>query len=168
MCLTRSAHSVVSRRVRQPGWKAIAIGLTCALCGSKGRLFSRVFFVDASRAARDHAAQRCRINDSAVRRAERTSGGSHGDGASLTDPFWKGDPLVQMRTAVATFGLVLALLAFGQSSQLHAGPGGTNRPFKGVAKGQVTGISPEGALIVEAAGTATHLGKFTRTEYVFF
>src|SRR5262245_32513227 len=81
--------------------------------------------------------------------------------------FFKGDALMGKRTAVATLGLVLALLALGLSSRLHAGPGGSNRPFKGTAEGQVTGISPEGALIVEATGTATHLGKFTRTEYVF-
>jgi hypothetical protein len=70
------------------------------------------------------------------------------------------------RTSVATLGLVLALalLAFGQ---LYAGPGGASRPFKGDAEGAVTGVSPDGALIVDSSGTATHLGKFTRTEYIF-
>ncbi len=100
-------------------------------------------------------------------RGELTSGDSHADGASVTDRFWKGDALMGKRTAVATLGLALALLAFGLSSQLHAGPGGANRPFKGHAEGEVTGVSPEGALIVESTGTATHLGKFRRTEYVF-
>jgi len=71
------------------------------------------------------------------------------------------------RTAVATLGFALALLAFGLSSQLYAAPGGTNRAFKGDAEGAVTGVSPEGALIIESTGTATHLGKFTRTEYIF-
>jgi hypothetical protein len=96
-----------------------------------------------------------------------SSGDSHGDGASVTDRFWKGDALMGKRTAVAALGLALALLAFGLSSHLHAGPGGTNRPFKGHAEGEVTGVSPEGELIVESTGTATHLGKFTRTESVF-
>ena len=71
------------------------------------------------------------------------------------------------RFPLATLGLVLALVAFCLPSQLHAGPRGTARPFKGDAKGQVTGVSPSGALIVVSAGTATHLGKFTRTECVF-
>jgi hypothetical protein len=71
------------------------------------------------------------------------------------------------RSPVATLGLVLALVAFCLPSQLHAGPGGTTRPFKGDAEGEVTGVSSSGALIVESTGTATHLGKFTRTEYVF-
>ena len=72
-----------------------------------------------------------------------------------------------MRTTVASFGVVLALLAFGLSRELYAGPGGTNRPFKGDAEGMVIGVSPEGALVVESTGTATHLGKYTRTEYIF-
>src|SRR5262249_15845805 len=52
------------------------------------------------------------------------------------------------------------------AGQVHAGPGGTARPFKGNAEGEVTGVTPLGALIVESAGTATHLGEFTRTECV--
>jgi len=71
------------------------------------------------------------------------------------------------RTLVATLGLVLAFVEFCLPSQLHADPGGTNRPFRGDANGEVTGISSSGALIVESTGTATHLGKFTRTESVF-
>ena len=71
------------------------------------------------------------------------------------------------RTAVVTLGLALALLAFGLSSRLHAGAGGANRPFAGHGEGVVTGVSPAGALVIESTGTATHLGKFTRTEHVF-
>jgi ELWxxDGT repeat protein len=43
-----------------------------------------------------------------------------------------------------------------------------SRPFKGVATGAVTGVLPSGAVVVQSAGNATHLGDFTRTEYVFF
>ena len=71
------------------------------------------------------------------------------------------------RTALATLGLALALLASGLSSRLHAGPGGADRPFSGHAEGVVTGVSPAGALIIEYTGTALHLGKFTRVEHVF-
>ena len=71
------------------------------------------------------------------------------------------------RIGFAPLGLVLALILFGLSSQLYAARGGTNRPFKGGAEGAVTGISPDGALIVESTGTATHLGKYTRTEFIF-
>jgi hypothetical protein len=74
---------------------------------------------------------------------------------------------MRKRSHAGTLGLVLALVAFCLPSQLHAGPGGTNRPFKGHAEGEVTGVSPSGALIAESTGTATHLGKFTRTESVF-
>src|SRR5262245_20312143 len=71
------------------------------------------------------------------------------------------------RTAFATLGLVLVLAASCLPPRVHAGPGGTGRPFKGHAEGVMTGVSPEGALVVVSTGTATHLGKFKRTEYVF-
>ena len=74
---------------------------------------------------------------------------------------------MRKRTAVAAFGLALALLALGLPSPLRAGAGGSSRPFRGDAEGVVTGVSQAGALVVQAAGTATHLGAFTRTEYVF-
>jgi hypothetical protein len=45
---------------------------------------------------------------------------------------------------------------------------GIDRPFKGLAAGTVTGSLPSGAVVIESTGTATHLGDFTRTEYVFF
>jgi ELWxxDGT repeat protein len=50
----------------------------------------------------------------------------------------------------------------------QADEAGSNLPFKGVATGTVTGIAPSGAIIIESTGNATHLGDFTRTEYVFF
>jgi hypothetical protein len=72
------------------------------------------------------------------------------------------------RTSLAIVGVGLALVAFGLRSRLQADEGGSNRPIKGVAEGTLTGIAPSGALVIEATGIATHLGNFTRTEYVFF
>ena len=74
---------------------------------------------------------------------------------------------MRKRSTVSTIGLIVGLAAFGLSSPLLAGWGGANRAFRGNAEGVVTGISPEGALIAESTGTATHLGKYTRTETVF-
>lgn len=61
----------------------------------------------------------------------------------------------------------LAILACGLLSGVRAGEDGSGRPFKGQAAGEVTGVSPAGALVVEATGQATHLGDYTRTEFVF-
>ena len=72
------------------------------------------------------------------------------------------------RTCLAMAGLSLVLLALGRPSLLQADGGGSNRPFKGLAAGAITGITPSGAVVIQATGTATHLGDFTRTEYVFF
>jgi hypothetical protein len=72
------------------------------------------------------------------------------------------------RTCLAMAGLSLVFLALGRPSTLQADGGGGNRPFKGEAVGAITGIAPSGAIVVESAGNATHLGKFTRTEYLFF
>jgi hypothetical protein len=72
-----------------------------------------------------------------------------------------------MRPFFSPSRIALALWVLALAGQLHAGTGGTARPFKGDAAGEVTGISSSGALIVESTGTATHLGKFTRTEHVF-
>jgi hypothetical protein len=72
-----------------------------------------------------------------------------------------------MRPFLSLRRIALALWVLALAGQLHAGPGGTARPFKGDAEGQVTGVSSSGALIVESTGNATHLGEFTRTEYVF-
>jgi hypothetical protein len=72
------------------------------------------------------------------------------------------------RTSLVMASLGLALLALGLLPHLRADEGGSNRPFKGVAEGVVTGIAPSGAIVVESTGNATHLGDFTRTEYVFF
>ncbi|MFG0336031.1 MAG: hypothetical protein ACF8TS_21945 [Maioricimonas sp. JB049] len=67
------------------------------------------------------------------------------------------------RTA-ATFALALAL-TFATAATSYAGKGGTNRPFKGHATGVATFLSPFEA-IIDYTGKATHLGKFTRREYL--
>jgi hypothetical protein len=72
------------------------------------------------------------------------------------------------RTSLAMSGLVLALVALGLPCHLPAAEGGSNRPFKGHAEGMITGIAPSGAVVIETTGKASHLGKFTRTENVFF
>ena len=72
------------------------------------------------------------------------------------------------RTCLAMAGLSLVLLALGRPSPLQADEGGSNRPFKGLAAGAITGITPSGAVVIQSTGHATHLGNFTRTEYVFF
>jgi hypothetical protein len=55
------------------------------------------------------------------------------------------------------------VLSVSLSSLCFAGKGGTNRPFKGVAKGTITTFAPP-LLEVEYTGKATHLGRFTRSE----
>jgi hypothetical protein len=72
------------------------------------------------------------------------------------------------RTSLTVTGFVLALVAFGLLSRLQADDGGSDRPINGLAEGAVTGIDPSGAVVIEYTGTATHLGDFTRTEYLFF
>jgi hypothetical protein len=59
--------------------------------------------------------------------------------------------------------LAVVVFSFSLSSQSFAGKGGTNRPFKGVAKGTITKLLPPD-LEVEYTGNATHLGRFTRFE----
>jgi hypothetical protein len=72
------------------------------------------------------------------------------------------------RTSLATTGLALALVALGPATHVRADEGGTDRPFQGVAAGSITGVTPDGAVVVESTGQATHLGNFTRTEYLVF
>ena len=71
------------------------------------------------------------------------------------------------RTSLAMAGLGLALLATGLPSHLVAEQNGSDRPFVGVAAGAITGIAPDGAIVAEATGHATHLGDFTRIEHVY-
>ena len=61
---------------------------------------------------------------------------------------------------LAVFVMVLFV---SPSSQCFAGKGGTERPFKGVAKGTITNFSPPN-IEAEYTGNATHLGRFTRFE----
>jgi hypothetical protein len=64
--------------------------------------------------------------------------------------------------------ITLTLAAFSLPN-VGADEGHDSRPFKGLAKGAVTEIAPSGgAIVIESLGFATHLGNFTRTEYVFF
>ena len=72
------------------------------------------------------------------------------------------------RTSLVLAGLGLTLLTFGLPAPLPADEGGSNLPFKGLAAGAITGIAPSGAVVIEYTGKATHLGNFTRTEYLFF
>src|SRR5262245_1378339 len=74
---------------------------------------------------------------------------------------------MRKQSSLPLAGIALAFLAFALPTQIQAGPGGSNRPFKGQAAGAITGVAPSGALIVETTGNATHLGAFTRTEYTF-
>src|SRR5262245_2689936 len=71
------------------------------------------------------------------------------------------------QNSLAAAGLGLALLAFALPTLLHADAGGSDRAFKGLAAGMITGIAPSGALVIETIGSATHLGDFTRTENTF-
>lgn len=72
------------------------------------------------------------------------------------------------RTSLVTAGLALAMLAITPRYVVRADEGGSNRPIKGTAQGSVTGVAPSGALVVDYTGIASHLGNFTRREYVFF
>ena len=74
---------------------------------------------------------------------------------------------MRKRISVGMAGLGLTFLAVGLPPTVPADGGGSNRPFKGIVAGAITGIAPSGALVVVAIGEATHLGNFTRTEYVF-
>jgi len=63
---------------------------------------------------------------------------------------------------------VAALLAFGLAPKAGADEGSSDLPFRGVAAGSITGVTPDGAIVVESTGQATYLGEYTRTEYLFF
>jgi hypothetical protein len=73
---------------------------------------------------------------------------------------------MRKRTPLAVAALILTLSAFSLSPQVHAEEGGRDRPFRGLAAGAITGVAPSGAVVIESAGNATHLGNFTRTEYL--
>ena len=59
---------------------------------------------------------------------------------------------------------LVALAGAWPPGSLHAGP---DRPFQGAAAGMVAGVIPPNGLVIEATGTATHLGRFTREELLF-
>ena len=60
-------------------------------------------------------------------------------------------------------GLALTSL---MAAPVSAGEGGTERPFRGEGVGVIEFQGPQEA-IVNWVGTATHLGKFTRQEFLF-
>src|SRR5262245_5940042 len=72
------------------------------------------------------------------------------------------------RTSMAMAGFILTLYAFSLPSDIRADQRGSDRPFHGAAVGSVTGVTTEGAVVIESSGHATHLGNFTRTESVIF
>jgi hypothetical protein len=65
-----------------------------------------------------------------------------------------------MRKAILLAGLVLAVSALSATTAL-AKAGGTNRPVKGTALGEVTVPIPSLHLTADASGVLTHLGKYT-------
>lgn len=67
-----------------------------------------------------------------------------------------------------------ALLAFGVlwgiawPSVVRADAGAQERPFQGTAEGTVTEIVTPTNWIIDYVGNATHLGRFTRREWITF
>ena len=70
----------------------------------------------------------------------------------------------KMLTIVAT----VAALCVGATAFSPAVRAGTGRPMSGSAEGAITGAPAPGVLTVDTAGTATHLGNFTRHETITF
>lgn len=71
------------------------------------------------------------------------------------------------RSCVWAFGLLAILAGAGSPIQLRAEGADPAQPFRGSAHGMVTGVAPPNELIIEATGTVTHLGRFTREERLF-
>jgi hypothetical protein len=74
---------------------------------------------------------------------------------------------MMMRTDVRSLSLALTLVATLGTTHCLAGPNGVARPFKGDAQSLVTGVREDGSLVLESVGNATHLGKFTKTEFLY-
>ena len=68
------------------------------------------------------------------------------------------------RSCVWSFAFLALLTGAWSASPLRADG---DRPFRGSAAGIVTGVVPPNGLVIEATGTATHLGRFTREELLF-
>lgn len=72
---------------------------------------------------------------------------------------------MSMRTTVLGTFTLACLTACIANPVTYADEGGTNRPFKGEAVGVINFTSPTTA-IVDYTGKATHLGSFTRREFL--
>jgi hypothetical protein len=69
------------------------------------------------------------------------------------------------RRTLALFApALICLLAFGSTGTTAAAE--ETRPLKGSLDGVVVGFIPPNMLVVEGAGEASHLGHFTRTEFL--
>jgi hypothetical protein len=66
-----------------------------------------------------------------------------------------------------TFALSLGLLAAVAAGSPRTDAADPPRPFRGTAVGVATPVSPT-ELIIDYTGTATHLGHFTRREWLTF
>ena len=66
-----------------------------------------------------------------------------------------------------TIAATVAALCVGATAFSPAVRAGTNRPFKGSARGAITLFAPP-TLVIDTAGNATHLGNFTRHETITF
>lgn len=67
------------------------------------------------------------------------------------------------------FALAFAVASVGHSGRVAAGEGGTDRPIKGFATGTITpvgGSFPMFDFVVDYEGKASHLGRFTRREWL--
>jgi hypothetical protein len=63
--------------------------------------------------------------------------------------------------------LVLAVVTAVGVTHVLAGEGPRPRPFRGDAESLVTGVLPDGALVLTSVGEATHLGRFTKVELLY-
>src|SRR5262245_22398171 len=72
------------------------------------------------------------------------------------------------RPRVCSLVFLVALAVLCSPTRLVAAEGGTDRPFRGSAVGVVTDQIPPNGLVIDYTGKATHLGRFTRREFVFF
>lgn len=75
---------------------------------------------------------------------------------------------MSLRQLLGLTFLAACVMGFTTTSETWADKDGTGRPFKGSGVGIVVDQIPPNGLVLEWVGTATHLGAFTRTEYVFF
>jgi hypothetical protein len=70
------------------------------------------------------------------------------------------EAVMPIRKAILLTGLVLAVIALSPTTAL-AKAGGTDRPVKGTALGDVTATIPGLRLTADVSGVLTHLGKYT-------